>query len=175
MALGSDPAESSVMNRLPRGREESVFSGGLMGKILFRGCLIGLSSLFTFTTVYSDTANLAAARTATLITLVCAQLFHAFECRSESKTLFEKKERSNPSLMLSVLFSFAVCMAVVYFPPAARLFETMPLSPGQLIFSCAVSLAAPLCSTVLSLLGRMMHIGQPSHFTTGTKNDIMSI
>jgi Ca2+-transporting ATPase len=39
-----------------------VFSGGLLGTIAFRGCLIALTTLAVFTATYRAAANLEAVR-----------------------------------------------------------------------------------------------------------------
>lgn len=49
MALGFEPPEEGVMQQKPRGREDSVFSGGLLGTILLRGLLIGFCTLGAYT------------------------------------------------------------------------------------------------------------------------------
>ena len=48
IALGLEPAEKDIMMRPPRGAKESVFSKGLLNLILFRGVIIGLSTLVVF-------------------------------------------------------------------------------------------------------------------------------
>lgn len=52
MALGMDPAQDDVMELSPRSSEESIFSGGLLGTIVFRGMLIGLTTLSMFVAFY---------------------------------------------------------------------------------------------------------------------------
>ena len=45
IALGLEPAESSVMKKPPRKEDDSFFSGGLMWHIVIRGLLIGICTL----------------------------------------------------------------------------------------------------------------------------------
>ncbi|MEG1850217.1 MAG: cation-translocating P-type ATPase, partial [Oscillospiraceae bacterium] len=81
IALGLEPADGDVMREKPRDADESIFSGGLMGRIGFRGALIGLTTLGVFSLFSSSGASLETARTGALMTLILTQLFHVFECR----------------------------------------------------------------------------------------------
>lgn len=73
------------MQQKPRGREDSVFSGGLLGTILLRGLLIGFCTLGAYTATAARGGSLEACRTAALLTLIFTQLIHCFECKSERR------------------------------------------------------------------------------------------
>ncbi len=154
MALGADTATADVMRRAPRGREESVFSGGLMSKILFRGCMIGLSTLITFTLLHVQTGDLTVARSGALLTLITAQLCHAFECRYETRTIFEISLFGNPALLGAVVISAVISVAVVYHPWLQGLFVTTALSLRQLALVVGVSMFAPLLSSAMLIFER---------------------
>ena len=49
IALGLEPAESSVMKKPPRKEDDSFFSGGLMWHIVIRGLLIGICTCLLYT------------------------------------------------------------------------------------------------------------------------------
>ena len=51
IALGREPPEPEQMRQPPRRQEESFFSNGLLGRILFRGILIGMGTLAAFTSI----------------------------------------------------------------------------------------------------------------------------
>ena len=94
IALGLEPPEPGIMNRKPRSVNEGVFSQGLGWVILSRGVFISIITLISFSIgVYINSINgiddLSLARTMALTTLVIAQLFYVFECRSERFTPFE--------------------------------------------------------------------------------------
>ena len=96
--------------------------------------------------------DINAARGGALLTLVSAQLIHAFECRSESKTLFEPKGTLNIPLVLSVLFSAAVIFAVVCLPRAAALFEISVLNPVSVAGAVLVGMAVPMIASATAAL-----------------------
>ncbi len=156
MALGVEPPDPDVMRQRPRGRGESIFAGGLLTNILFRGSLIGLTTLGVFTNFLIHYNSLNVARTGALLTLIATQLFHVFECKSETKTLFEISFSNNIKLILAVLISAAVSLAAVYLPVMQRLFLTAPLDHHQLMTVLVFSLAAPVLSSILIMLRRML-------------------
>ena len=152
IALGLEPADKNVMRRPPRDPEESVFAGGLLGKIVFRGLLIGLTTLGIFSAFYADGCSIAEARTAALLTLTVTQLFHVFECRNENGGLFSINPFSNPFLLAAAAVSAAAVMAAVYSTAASRIFMTVPLTAIQTAKALAASAAVPIISSVISAM-----------------------
>lgn len=149
VALGIEPAERENMNAPPRRSDESFFSGGLMQKIIFRGIMIGLCTLGCFALTKYMTADLSAARTAALFTLVMTQLAHVFECKSEKKNIFTVPYLSNPKLILAALTSLAVIFAAIYLPFMQVIFATVPLTSQQLLIALGFAMFAPLLQCVL--------------------------
>ncbi|SMC56096.1 calcium-translocating P-type ATPase, SERCA-type [Sporomusa malonica] len=131
MALGIDPTNPNIMQRPPRHPGESVFSRGLSRKVIGRGIQIGLSTLFVFSVIYYLQNDLALARTAAFATLVYCQMFHVFDCRSETATIFELKFTSNKYLLMAVAFSTIMQLSVMYVPFLSAIFSTVPLSLGN--------------------------------------------
>jgi P-type Ca2+ transporter type 2C len=136
MALGVDPPDPDVMRRPPRSPSEGPFARGLAAKILGRGVLIGLATLATFIwglwpAGFADPATLVKARTLALSTLVLSQLFHVFDCRSETRSIWEVGLFSNRWLVAAVLTSVATLLAAIYWEPLAAVFRTVPLSPAD--------------------------------------------
>ncbi len=148
VALGLEPPEPDLMSKPPRKSTESFFSGGLLAKIIFRGIFIGLSTLISFTSVIHLGGSLAAGRTAALVTLVMSQLIHVFECKSETRSLFRINIFSNMKLVLAVLTSFAVLAAAVAVPQLQVVFETVSLTPQQLLIALGLSAAVPVISGI---------------------------
>ncbi len=153
IALGLEPAEKDVMKRPPRRATDGIFSGGLLTTILFRGALIGLTTLAVFLHFY-QTGDVALARTGALLALVFAQLIHVFECKSEEKTLFGINPFRNWKLIFAVLISSTIALAAVFFPPAQLVFRTVPLTGEQLLTVAEYLAAAPILSAALQKIFR---------------------
>lgn len=148
IALGLEPPEDDIMTKPPRKSTEGFFSDGLMGKIIFRGIFIGLSTLASFAVTLRSGGTIEAGRTAALITLVMSQLIHVFECKSETKSIFKIKFFNNVKLVLAVLVSLGALAAAVMFPPLQTVFETVMLTSHQLLIAIGFSVAIPIISAI---------------------------
>lgn len=148
IALGLEPPEKDIMTKPPRKSTEGFFSNGLMGKIIFRGVFIGLSTLASFAVIMRMGGSLEAGRTASLVTLVMSQLIHVFECKSETKSIFKINIFNNVKLILAVLVSTALLVMAVAFPPLQTVFETVTLTSHQLLIALGFSVAIPIVSAI---------------------------
>lgn len=149
IALGLEPAEKDIMRKPPRKKKEGIFSDGLLSTIVFRGALIGLTTLSVFTSFYHSTQNLVVARTGALATLVITQLIHVFECKREDVGIFKMNLLNNWKLVAAVAFSAFILMLSIYLPICNLLFQTAPLSGsqmGEIVVYCA---AVPILSSVV--------------------------
>lgn len=145
IALGLEPPDDDVMEKKPRGAKEGIFSGGLAGMMIFRGCLIGLCTLGAFITGYKH-GGLELARSSAFMTLVFTQLIHVFECKSESKNLLHIKILNNPALVLAVLISSALILSAIYIPFLNIIFGTVMLSITDVLFVLGYCLIGPVVS-----------------------------
>jgi Ca2+-transporting ATPase len=148
VALGIEPIDPDDMKRPPRKASESFFANGLMGKIIFRGILIGLLTLGAFSVLLQISGDVDIARTGALLTLVLSQLMHVFECKSEKRNLFTVNYLSNPKLILAVLSSLAIIAAAIYFPPAALIFGTTALTLTEAAICAGFAIAAPILQCI---------------------------
>lgn len=151
IALGLDPPERDIMKRRPRGAKENIFSNGLLKLILFRGTLIGISTLAVFISILHFTGSIDDARTASFVTLVITQLIHVFECKSERKNIFEIPLFNNMPLVLSVLCSVIMILGVVYMPVFQGVFKTVPLTINDWVLILGFSSLGPVLSSFMRL------------------------
>lgn len=147
IALGLEPAEKDIMMRPPRGAKESVFSKGLLNLILFRGVIIGLSTLVVFISILKFTSDVNTARTAAFVTLVITQLIHVFECKSERKNIFEVPFFSNIYLVLAVICSLIMIIGVVYHSFFQKIFRTVALGYNEWILIGGFSALGPVIAS----------------------------
>jgi Ca2+-transporting ATPase len=136
LALGLEPPEPDIMKRKPRPRSESLFARRLGWIIFSRGIFISLVTLAAFTigivfTRMHGSNTLEIARTMAFSTLVFAQLFYVFECRSEVYSPFELGFFKNSYLVIAVLTSVMMQLAVLYIPVLQAVFKTGALASWQ--------------------------------------------
>lgn len=144
IALGVDPADKNIMYERPREKNEGVFSRGLKEKILLRGSLIGICTVLAFLAGKYYGYNLEVCRTLALGTLICSQLIHVFECRSEKLSLFEINPFSNLYLIGAVSISIMALISIIYVPVFQGIFHTAAMTFGHwliiIFFSGIISL-----------------------------------
>lgn len=139
IALGLEPMEVDIMRRKPINSRKSIFSDGMIFKIITEGIMIGILTLFTFN--FSESAySTEVARTMTFIALSLLELFHSFNVRSES-SIFEIGIFKNKYLMLAFISGTLLQVGVVTIPAIANLFEVVPLTPVQWIITIIISIS----------------------------------
>ncbi len=151
IALGLDPAENDIMLRKPRGAKDHIFSQGLLKLIVSRGVFIGLSTLGVFVSILYFVNNVELARTGAFMTLVMTQLIHVFECKSETKTIYEIPLLNNIPLILAVLCSLVMILGVVYIPLFQGIFETVPLGLNEWLIILGFTFMGPVLSGLLGI------------------------
>ena len=129
LALGVEPIESDVMKRPPRPVNEKVVTRTQAYLMLAQGGFIAFCSLLSFCFVlFVKRGGITEARTAAFVVLAVSQLFHSFNCRNITESLFKIGLFTNKKLLLAGVFSFLLQMAVVYVPFLQGVFKTEPLS-----------------------------------------------
>ncbi len=152
IALGLDPPDQDVMEMKPRRSTDSIFSGGLLSVILFRGILIGLTTVAVFSMLLTGGAGLETARTGALVTLILTQLIHVFECKSETRTLFRIPIFNNMKLITAVCVSLSVMYFAVWHPLGRTIFATTVLSVAQMKLIGLLISAAPILWAIVNAL-----------------------
>jgi Ca2+-transporting ATPase len=144
LALGLEPAEPGIMKRKPRPRTESIFARNLGWIIFRRGIYIAVITLAAFimgviSSRMTGDNSLLTARTMAFTTLVLAQLFYVFECRSEVYSPFELGFFKNSYLVVAVLISICMQLSVLYIPAFQEIFKTIGLSLWQWVLILLLS------------------------------------
>ncbi|MFA5345710.1 MAG: calcium-transporting P-type ATPase, PMR1-type [Candidatus Omnitrophota bacterium] len=128
LALGVDPVDPNIMRRPARKPKEAVVTKEGAILMLTQGALIALCALFAFAFVlFIEKEGIERARTAAFVVLACSQLFHAFNCRSFTLSLFKIGVFTNKKLIYAAGISFILQMAVVYVPFLQKVFKTQNL------------------------------------------------
>ncbi len=128
LALGVEPVDPNVMKRPPRPPNEPVVTKRRAFLMLAQGSFIAMCSLLAFTFVlFVEKEGIGRARTAAFIVLSCSQLFHSFNCRSFTESLFKIGVFTNKKLILATGISFLLQMVVVYVPFLQKVFKTEAL------------------------------------------------
>ncbi|MBR6165808.1 MAG: cation-translocating P-type ATPase, partial [Clostridia bacterium] len=146
IALGMEDAEKDVMERPPRERKESVFADGLGFDIAFQGLVIAAITVFSYFAGHRMESGIwaiaesSAGMTMAFLTLSMIEIFHSFNMRSRSRSLFSLKKQ-NLWLWGTLVFSLLVTAAVIFVPFLNRAFSFQPISITEYLVAMALALA----------------------------------
>jgi Ca2+-transporting ATPase len=139
VALAFEPGEKGIINRPPRDPQEGIMSRLLVERTILVGLVITVGVILTFMAALKGGAPLEHARTLAVTTMVFFQFFQAWNCRSETESIFRIKLMSNPILFYSMIAAVIAQLAFIYAPPLQWVFRTVPLTSSEWVQIIAVS------------------------------------
>ena len=135
LALGMEKAEANVMDYPPRKSGSSLFAGKTGVDIIIQGvmqtALVMASFLVGFLYFEKVGASHAVSETMAFVTLCFIQLFHSFNLKSQTQSIFNKKVFDNKFLNLAFAVGVVLVVLVVSIAPIGKLFDTEPLDALQ--------------------------------------------
>lgn len=159
LALGVDPVDPKIMQRPPRKPDEAVITKPRAFLMLGQGAVIAFCSLLAFSFVlFVEKRSIAHARTAALVVLACAQLFHSFNCRNMTESLFKIGIFTNKKLILATTVSFFLLMVVVYVPFMQKVFKTDALCLYHWFLALVISSFPLWAMEVVKIINRKTKI-----------------
>lgn len=145
LALGVEPVEKGVMEQPPRDAGASLFSRAFALRLAWQGLMIGGLTLMAY---YLGRAIIPVAgladetgNTMAFATLTLSQLFHAFDVRSEDRSLFSIGILSNPAMNRAFLAGLAMQLGVLLLPPLQGIFSVIGLGRIQWLAVAGLSVA----------------------------------
>lgn len=141
LALGMEPAEPGIMERRPRDKSESIFAQGIGFNAIYQGVMVSaltLAAYFIGHYIESgvwEIANSPDGMTMAFLTMNMAEIFHSFNMRSSSKSIFSLKKQ-NMYLYASLIGGLLLTTAVVYIPFLSNAFGLEHIS----MFEYAISI-----------------------------------
>lgn len=141
LALAVDPKEPDLMRRPPRAPNEQFFTTQRFLLLFGQGSFLALMTLGAFVyCLYGMDLNLERARTLTFTVLVLAQLFHAFNNRSDRRSIFEIGLMTNKPLLGAVAVSIILQATIVLLPPMHDIFNVVPFDPDHWLLAVAIGI-----------------------------------
>lgn len=158
LAMGVDPETDDVMARAPRRSNGRVIDGRMWSGVVFLGLVMAAATLSTLDVflpggLVEGSSSMDEARTAAFTVLVLAQLFNAFNSRSETTSAF-RHLLVNRWLLGAVALGALLQVAVVHVPFLNTAFGTAPLSAGQWLFCVGMASAVLWADEARKLLWR---------------------
>lgn len=140
LALGIYKQESDVMNRPPKGKNETFFSGGAGRRIALGGTLFGACAIAGYAVGSSE--NYQTACTMTYLILALSQLFFVLEMRSRRGLFFGGITKF---MAVSFALSVALVAVVAVTPPFMAVFGLCYLPAEMYLAAVALAFAPTLC------------------------------
>ena len=158
LALGMEEAEPDLMERSPRKPDEGVFAGGIGRDILYQGFLVAILTLFAYfvghamqsgnwSFTFDDGISLDG-MTMAFLTMSMAEIFHAFNMRSQRGSIFSLKKQ-NIFLWGAGILSLVLTTAVIYIPFLSAAFEFASISFVEYVVALGIAfLVLPIVELV---------------------------
>ena len=128
IGLGMEEAEATTMQQPPRKKTDGIFSGGLGVDVIVQGAIIAILTVVSYGVGhYLETGSIAIhtsndGMTMAFLTLSLTEVFHSFNMRSRTESLFSLK-RQNKTLWATFAFSIVLTVVILYVPVLRNLFS----------------------------------------------------
>jgi Ca2+-transporting ATPase len=159
MALALEPSAPDVMKRPPRNPKESLMTPQFGLLIVWQGLLIGGCTLVAFAVGLrwygKEGVGLRHAETIAFMTLALAQVFHAFNARSRTRSIFSTGLSTNRWLWGATFICLLLQFGAVYVPPLQVVLETVPPTVADLGLIALTSFAPVAVVEVVKWVQRL--------------------
>jgi Ca2+-transporting ATPase len=127
LALALEPAAPGVMKQRPRNPNEKILNWRFSGLIAWQGMLLAAVTLIAFGLGLRmhGSEDAKHAGTMAFMTLALAQTFHAFNTRSQTDSMFNKRLFSNLWLWLAIILCLLLQAAAIFIPLLRRVLHTV--------------------------------------------------
>jgi Ca2+-transporting ATPase len=162
LALGIDPPDPTQMMEPPRRQSEGLLGAREYLGITAVGVIMGAAALACYMWPWGETGVFASrhARAIAFSLLALSPLFHAFNCRSATASIFELKPLLSKPLIVAVVLSAAIHLVAVLVPSLRPVFQTFAMTSHQWTVLLLLSAAIIPAIEVLKLFQRMGLIGK---------------
>jgi magnesium-transporting ATPase (P-type) len=141
VALAFEPGEPDVLDRPARPPGEGIVSRALWERTVLTGTAMAIGSLWLFLWAIESGLDADAQRGAALTTFVVAMAFHAYNARSERRSILATDPRTNPLLLGAVLGALVIHVLALYWGPTQTLLRIAPFGPAGWARMAVVALA----------------------------------
>jgi Ca2+-transporting ATPase len=145
LALALEPSAPDMMKRPPRDPREGLVNRQFFRLVFWQGAMLAGLTLFAYGLGMhwhgTDPAGLSRATTMAFSTLALAQVVHAFNARSQRRSLFTSQLFTNGWLWAAVGFCVLLQVAAISLPMLQRVLRTVPLTAREwgVVLGCSVA------------------------------------
>lgn len=154
IALGMEAAEPDSMEKPPRRASDGVFADGLGVCVVYQGILIAALTLTAF--FLGSRISAITGMTMAFVTLSLTELFHSFNMRSRTHSIFSMPKQ-NKYLLASFALCFVLTVLVVFVPGLNTVFKLTALSASQFAIAYFLAFAIIPIEEIFKFFRRRAH------------------
>ncbi|MBO4862727.1 MAG: cation-translocating P-type ATPase [Eubacterium sp.] len=145
IGLGMEEAEADTMTQAPRKKTDGIFSGGLGADIIIQGFTIAILTVVSYVVGhYMETgswmvATSAEGMTMAFLTLSLMEVFHSFNMRSRTASLFSLKKQ-NKTLWGTLVMALVLTVLILYVPFLRNLFSFTYINLKEFLVAIVIAL-----------------------------------
>jgi Ca2+-transporting ATPase len=162
LALGIDPPDPSQMAEPPRKAASGLLTAREYLGIAFVGVWMGACAIASYTWPWPVDAvpeGAAGARSLAFSLLAISPLFHAFNCRSATSSLFSLRPLLSKPLLVAVVLSGAIHLVAVLVPTLRPVYRTFPMGGYEWMVTLLLSASIIPAIEIFKLLQRKGLVG----------------
>ncbi|MEK7200849.1 MAG: HAD-IC family P-type ATPase [Patescibacteria group bacterium] len=152
VALAMEPNEKGLMQGKFERPKKWIVDGFMIKRMLLMAPIMGLGTLYLFGQYFE--ADLTKGWTIALTTMAIFQWFNAWNCRSESKSIFQMNPFSNKFLVGATMVVISLQIFAVYNPFMQKILHTTPLSLSEWLIIIPVASSIILVEEIRKFIYR---------------------
>lgn len=156
--VGMEPGHADILKQPPRDPKEFVLDRSLMLRMALLTPLMAIGTIWLFCH-YRESGDLNHARTIAFTALAVFQWFHAFNARSETRSVFSVGLCKNSWLLVGVGLAIVFQILAVETAVGQLLFGTTGLSIGDWLLLTLVSSSIWVADELFKLMGVYRRLG----------------
>ncbi|MDH3672914.1 MAG: HAD-IC family P-type ATPase [Gammaproteobacteria bacterium] len=129
VALAFEPGEGDELQHPPRPPREPIFNRLMVERVVISALIVGTVAFFLFQWLLTRGLALDEARNGTLLLMVLFENIHAFNSRSETRSVFQHNPLRNPLLLFGTAAAQLVHIGAMYTPLISDVLHVQPVSP----------------------------------------------
>ena len=129
VALAFEPGEGNELNRPPRAPRDPIFNRIMIERVIISALVIGIVAFFLFQWLLNQGYSIDEARNGTLLLMVLFENIHVFNCRSETRSVFQHNPLLNPILLFGTAAAQLIHIGAMYTPWISDVLHIQPVSP----------------------------------------------
>jgi Ca2+-transporting ATPase len=146
VALAMEPKEKGLLRRKFAKPKKYFIDSLMLKRIFLMATSMMIGGLFLFSRYLED--DLTKAWTISLTTLAVFQWFNAWNCRHESKSIFQQNPFSNKFLIGATIIVFLLQFLAVYNPFMQKILRTSALTLSEWLLIILISLSIVLVEEI---------------------------